>query len=151
MSIPGPQPHRHEQNKQIAAAFLAAIATGDMETIERLLHPQLRWWVQGFGEFDRTRFVASLRATIARSSERSMHIGGITAEGDRVAVEAVGRFQLSATVYSNTYHYLFVICDGLIRTGKEYLDTREAARVFGGGTSTSGHPSLAPAGTSDHP
>jgi uncharacterized protein len=121
-----------EQNKLIARALLGAIAVGDHEAIERLLHPQLRWWVLGFGEFDRASFIASLSATIARSSRRTLTVLGITAEGDRVAVEAVGEFQMATTVYANTYHYLFVLDSGRIRLGKEYLDTREAARVFGG-------------------
>ncbi|MDB6061466.1 MAG: hypothetical protein JWM78_1569 [Verrucomicrobiaceae bacterium] len=123
--------HTHyEQNKQIARAFLAAIANGDHAAIEQLLHPELTWWVLGFGEFDRTSFIASLHATIAMSSERSLQIIGVTAEADRVAVEALGHFQMPTTVYSNTYHYLFIVCDQQIKVGKEYFDTAEAARVF---------------------
>lgn len=119
-----------QQNKQIATDFLTAIAAGDLDTIEQLLHPELTWWVLGFGESDRSQFITSLHATIAMSSERSMCISGITAESDRVAVEASGKFQMPATIYNNSYHYLFIIEDQQIKVGKEYLDTHEAIRVF---------------------
>lgn len=126
------QPHtqQQEKNRQIARDFLAAIAGGDLDTIEQLLHPQLVWWVLGFGESKRSQFINSLSATIAGSSERSISIHGMTVEGDRVAVEASGQFTMPATVYKNHYHYLFIIKDGQIIIGKEYLDTVEATRVF---------------------
>lgn len=119
-----------DENKRIASAFLQAIATGDLAAIEQLLHPDLVWWVLGFGELSRREFTASLAATIASSSERSVTINGLTAEANRVAIEASGSFKMPTTVYQNTYHYLFVIEAGRIILGKEYLDTVEATRVF---------------------
>lgn len=121
---------RCEQNKKVAQEFLTAITHGNIDTIEKLLHPELSWWVLGFGESDRAKFIASLLATIALSSERSIEIVGMTAELDRVAVEAIGEFQMPATIYRNSYHYLFIIEAGQIKIGKEYLDTQEAIRVF---------------------
>lgn len=120
-----------QDNAEIAREFLEAIAAGNVAAIERLLHPQLRWWVLGFGAFDRATFIASLQQTIALSNPRSIDIHGITVEDERVAVEASGQFQMATTVYANSYHYLFVMRDGQIVEGKEYLDTLEAARVFG--------------------
>ena len=118
------------KNKQIAQDFLLAIASGDLNAIEKHLHKKLLWWVLGFGELNRSQFISSLGATIAGSSERSITISGITAEGNRVAVEASGAFSMPATVYQNNYHYLFIIEDDQIILGKEYLDTVEATRVF---------------------
>lgn len=119
-----------EKNKKIAQNFLLAIASGDIERIQSHLHEKLIWWVLGFGELSRSQFISSLGATIAGSSERSITISGITAEANRVAVEAAGVFKMPTTVYQNYYHYLLVIEGDKIIHGKEYLDTVEATRVF---------------------
>jgi uncharacterized protein len=54
----------------------------------------------------------------------SFEILGMTAEGDRVAVEAESRFHtVSGRLYNNQYHFLFVIRNGKIVRFNEYLDT----------------------------
>ena len=58
---------------------------------------------------------------------RSVTITGITAEGDRVAYEAVGEMVFPDRVYRNIYHNLVVIRDGLIVEGREYMDPGPAA------------------------
>ena len=54
-------------------------------------------------------------------------VTGITAGGDRVAVEAEseGHHQNGRT-YHNQYHFLFILRDGKIVQMKEYLDTMRA-------------------------
>jgi ketosteroid isomerase-like protein len=58
-------------------------------------------------------------------------ITGVTAEGDRVAVE-MDADGVSATglQYQNQYHDLLEIRDGKIVAGREYLDTAHAAEVI---------------------
>jgi hypothetical protein len=57
--------------------------------------------------------------------------GEVTAEGDRVAIEAETRGTLpDGRVYTNMYHYLFTFRDGLVWRVKEYLDTQSAAEFF---------------------
>ncbi len=58
-------------------------------------------------------------------------IHGITAEGDRVAleVESFGR-HVSGKTYNNQYHFLMVIRDGHVHEFKEYLDTMHANEVL---------------------
>lgn len=119
------------RNKAIAENLLSAIARGDIADIEELLHPQLIWWVLGYGELGREQFIASLTRTIRSSSHRHIEIAEVTAEQDRVAVIASGRFDMATTRYCNDYHYLFTIRDNKIIYGREYLNTLEAARVFG--------------------
>lgn len=115
----------------VGRAFLDAIVTGDTGTIEALLDREARWWVQGWGEQGRDPFVASLKATIARASVRAMKILSVTCEDDRVAIEALGSFAFAEGEYCNSYVYLLRIRDGRIVDGREYLDTRTAARFFG--------------------
>ena len=51
-------------------------------------------------------------------------IDAMTAEGERVAVEAhsEGR-HVSGATYSNEYHFLFVFRDGKLVLLREYMDT----------------------------
>ena len=55
-------------------------------------------------------------------------VKAMTAEGDRVAIEAesFGR-HVSGRTYNNQYHFLMVIRDGKVRELKEYFDTRMTA------------------------
>ena len=56
---------------------------------------------------------------------------GITAEGDRVAVEATGRGETAdGYVYANRYHFLFELRGGKIASGKEFCDTLAVAAFF---------------------
>ena len=52
-------------------------------------------------------------------------IKGITAEGDRVAVEveSYGKFG-NGKIYQNHYHFLFEVREGKIQAVREYLDTQ---------------------------
>jgi hypothetical protein len=60
-------------------------------------------------------------------------IGAITAEDDRVAVEAESKATLvNGALYHNRYHFLFVVRDGRIHAVKEYLDTLHALSALTG-------------------
>ncbi len=61
----------------------------------------------------------------------SFRIKAMTAEGDRVAIEAesYGRHR-SGKIYNNHYHFLMVIRDGRVAEFKEYLDTMHANEVL---------------------
>ncbi len=117
-------------NKAVASAFLDAITAGDISTCAALLAPDATWWVQGWGEMPGSAFLPSLEQTITRSASRSITIDTITAEDNRVAVQAHGAFVFPEGVYANSYHYLFIISGGRITAGFEYLDTMVAARFF---------------------
>lgn len=123
--------HDLERNRAIATGLLAAIASGDLDRIGALLHPEAEWWVQGHGTLPRDQFLESLAGTIERAATRVLDVHSVTAQDDRVAVEASGRFAFAEGDYCNSYVYLFRIADGLIVHGCEYLDTQVAARFFG--------------------
>ncbi|MEM9621657.1 MAG: hypothetical protein AAF993_08415, partial [Pseudomonadota bacterium] len=57
---------------------------------------------------------------------------GITAEGDRVAVEAVSSGEtLDGKTYNNEYHFLFVCRNGKLTAVREYMDPMHVREVFG--------------------
>lgn len=120
-----------EANKAVARRYMQAVVDGDAETIESLQHPDVTWWILGYGDMSRTDFVASVKSGLLTAERRHVEIITLTAEGDRVAVEAVSEMTFPDRTYRNEYHNLLVIRDGLIVEGREYMDTRLAAAAFG--------------------
>jgi ketosteroid isomerase-like protein len=118
---------------QTGPSFLEAIAAGDLATLDAMLAPTATWWVQGWGELDRNALLQGLANTIRRSNERMLTISRMTVEGDRIAIEAEGRFSFAEGLYCNSYVYIFVIDRlGRIVEGREYLDTAVAAQFYQG-------------------
>ena len=61
-------------------------------------------------------------------------IQAMTAEGDRVAVEATSEGEhVSGQTYSNEYHFLFEFKNGKLLRLKEYMDTEMVTDVLCGG------------------
>jgi ketosteroid isomerase-like protein len=116
---------------EIARAFLHAIEAGDVPALDALLDPAFHWWVAAYGERTRAAFLEGVTRTMRGFEQRQVTVTGITAEGERVAVEAEGRFERPGLIYRNSYHYLFIVRDGRIASGKEYFDTAAAAAAFG--------------------
>jgi ketosteroid isomerase-like protein len=120
-----------EANKAVVRRYMQAVVDGDIGTIQALQHPDVKWWILGFGDMDRATFTASVKGGLIAAQERRVEITGLTAEGDRIAVEAWSEMIFPDKVYRNQYHNLLVIRDGLIVEGREYMDTRAAAAAFG--------------------
>jgi len=60
-------------------------------------------------------------------------VTGVTAEGDRVAIEGTGRGRLrNDRDYDNTYHFLMTVRDGRVESVREYMDSQHVAEVFSG-------------------
>ena len=92
------------------------------------------WWVPGAGDFDRAAFRKLTEAAFEQwdPADFVMDVVGVTAEGDRVAIEAHGRVPLkNGGVYDNTYHFLFVFENGKIKQAKEYNDSKAASETLG--------------------
>lgn len=65
-------------------------------------------------------------------SPSKITVDGITAEGDRVAIEAEGHAELTnGKIYRNRYHYLFIFRDGKVCRAKLYNDTQHAKEIQG--------------------
>ena len=120
-----------EANKAVARRYMQAVIDGDVATLEALQHPEVSWWILGYGAMSRADFIASVTEGLLSASKRHVEIIGLTAEGDRVAVEAISEMVFPDRVYRNEYHNLLVIRDGQIVSGREYMDTRLAAAAFG--------------------
>lgn len=68
-----------------------------------------------------------------------MRLIAMTAEGDRVAVEADSYGEMiNGKVYENSYHFLFVLKEGKILEVREYCCSYTAQDVFGEYLSESG-------------
>ncbi len=128
-----------EQNKKIALRFLQFVSEGDINSALELMAENLEYWValktepvekpetKTKGQFKKllqitqTAFPGGLAITST----------GMTAEGDRVAVEgeSYGR-TTSGKLYNNFYHFLFEIREGKIHAMHEYLDTSHTKEVL---------------------
>jgi ketosteroid isomerase-like protein len=129
-----------EDNKRTAIALLKASAIHDGAKFESLLHPDATYWTIGRpeqcrfgGEKTRAAICAYMATpTIFLNGGVEVTFGEITAEGDRVAIEAETKGTLpDGRVYSNLYHYLMTFRDGKVLRVKEYLDTQAANEFFG--------------------
>lgn len=119
-----------EANKRVASAFLQAIEDGDEAGLDALLAPSFTWWVAHWGDRSRAQFFEAVTRTMRGFNQRRLLVTAATAEGERVAVQAEGHFERPGLVYRNSYHYLFIVRDGLIASGREYFDTIAAAAAF---------------------
>lgn len=127
-----------EENKKLALALLQASAVHDGKRFDELLHPEATYWVIGKphlfaygGEQSREQIVAYMSSPSIFPGGVETTFGDITAEDDRVAVEAQVKGTLpDGRVYTNVYHYLMKVRDGKIIRVKEYLDTQAAAEFF---------------------
>ena len=127
-----------EQNKEMAKALLEASAVHDGARFASLLHDDATYWTLGkphlfayCGEKAKADIVAYMSTPSIFVGGVTVTFGDITAEGDRVAIEAETRGTLpDGRVYTNMYHYLFTFRDGKILRVKEYLDTQSAAEFF---------------------
>jgi len=119
-----------EQNRAIALKVVASLGGGKPDA--SLFAEDAEWWVPGTGTLPNAQFLAFAEAfTVNLVNRRSdLTVTGVTAEGDRVAIEAVSNGQLTnGKAYRNTYHYLFVFKDGKVRTAKLYNDTQHVKDV----------------------
>jgi ketosteroid isomerase-like protein len=129
----------------VVVDFLGHFAGARYPEAFALLGEDVTWWMPGHpGEFagagtiNRQQLERRMRGTLARlpNGLRIRPIA-LTAEGDRVAVEAEGEGTTSSgRHYANQYHFLFEVRGGLIRSVREYLDTLHAHLSFGAPAAT---------------
>jgi len=126
-----------EQNKAIAGELIKAISSGEAEGIRKYVAPDATWWVMGFPR-DRTmtrdQMIRGARAIIDKvlPGGFNMTVLGMTAEGDRVAVEAEGRnHTVEGKLYNNFYHFLFEFRGGQVIRAMEYTNPKHALEVLG--------------------
>lgn len=121
--------------KQLALTFLDHCFKGNMDEAIAMLAPDATWWVLGnpdkvkvSGTRDMTQIVRFLK-NVRRGFPEGLQaeILGVTAEGERVAVEASSTARMSnGQPYSNRYHFLVKVRDRRVTEMREYLDTQIA-------------------------
>jgi uncharacterized protein len=126
-----------EQNKVIATELVKALSTGNAAAMERIIAEDCQWWVLGFPRdryLTRRQMLRGVRSIIdtVLPDGFNMTIRGMTAEGDRVAVEVESHSHtVAGKLYNNFYHFLFVFRDGAVIRGMEYTNPQHAIEVLG--------------------
>jgi ketosteroid isomerase-like protein len=121
-----------EENKEVVRRYCDALSAGDIAGCMNLTTDDYTCWVPGpkdkipvCGHHKRSDVAAMYAAWPTMFPHGfKVTIKGMTAEGDRVAVEAESFGKTSAgKLYQQTYHYLFIVRNGKIAVQHEYLDT----------------------------
>ena len=127
------------ENKALARRFVDAISRGDIDAIQRSFADDGTVWTLGTmpisGTFTKDQVAMASRRVLDLFPEGlEITIKGITAEDDRVAIEAEshGRHK-SGRTYANVYHFLMRVHGGKIVEWREYMDTMHANDVLCGG------------------
>jgi ketosteroid isomerase-like protein len=126
-----------EQNKAVAADLIEAISAGNTDAIRNLVDEDCKWWVMGFPRdrpLTREQMIRGASSIIARvlPAGFNMKIHNVTAEDDRVAVEAEGHaYTVDKKLYNNFYHFLLVFRDGKVVRAMEYTNPQHAIEVLG--------------------
>ena len=122
-----------ESHKQIAQEFFMLLGRGEIEPALALTTDDMTYWIAGkpgAAPTSGTKVKKQMRRLFenmmgALESGLPMTVKGVTAEGDRVALEleSLGRLKNGRT-YNNEYHILLRFRDGKICAVREYLDTQ---------------------------
>jgi uncharacterized protein len=117
-------------NREAALRMLSVMETGKID--ENLVTEDFSWWIAGQGAVSHDAFKKmSEYLGVMLAGQFSIKVHGVTAEGDRVAVEAESLAPLkNGRTYNNFYHYLFLFRSGKIYLIKEYNDTLHTAQTF---------------------
>lgn len=126
-------------NKRQVEAFFDALNRGDVAALLDLYAEDGRCVTMGrtliSGTFSKAQITAAAGAIFeAFPAGIRFHIRTMTAEDDRVAVEAESEGgHASGQHYTNEYHFLFRFRDGKVVEFKEYMDTERVTAILCGG------------------
>lgn len=120
-----------ETNKKIIERFMDALGSEDMKTLDEFMSDDLRWIIPQSPELSpiagfhtKEKFFKLYEDHHGDFPEgKRFTITGITAEGNRVAVEAESKGESLYGPFHNRYHFLFELDGGKIVTVKEYADS----------------------------
>src|ERR1700720_1955951 len=136
-----PEPHggidmSTEESKKIVLGFFENLNAGNASAALDALSDSATWWIQGnfplSGTRNKAQFIELLgQLGAAIDGALALRVKGVTAEGDRVAVEAESFAKMkSGKTYQNRYHFLCEVRGGKIQAVREYLDTMHANEVL---------------------
>lgn len=124
------------RNKQLAIEFMAAISRGDGHAVRDFYTPDGKVVSLGSlpfsGTYTRDELVpvmAGIFQVFPQGLE--LRILDMTAEGNRVAIEAESYGKtVTGAIYNNHYHFLLIAENGKVKLFKEYMDTKHAYDVL---------------------
>ena len=126
-----------EANKQLVLKFWEAFSESRFDDALEMVADDGTWWVAGSGavagDYTKEEFGDLIRG-IGENAPNGIRVTGsvLTAEGDRVAMEAESYGELAdGKVYNNLYHILHTIRDGKLVNVKEYMGTQHVRDTFG--------------------
>jgi ketosteroid isomerase-like protein len=134
-----PQDTLEHKNKKRVEAFFKAMSNSDSAAIVAAYADDGYVQTMGHtlisGKFTKAQISAAAGAIFETFPQGiRFTIKAMTAEGERVAVEAESDgMHISGKRYQNEYHFLFVFRNGELVTLKEYMDTERVTDVLCGG------------------
>ena len=128
-----------QRNKQLVQAFFTALNQADAAAILDAYAEDGRCVTMGntlisgsYGKEQIAQYAAGVLQVFPQGIRFT--IQAMTAEGERVAVEAASEgMHVSGKLYSNQYHFLFRFRDGKVVEFKEYMDTERVTDILCGG------------------
>jgi ketosteroid isomerase-like protein len=123
---------RLDELREKACSVLMALAANEFAKADAMFHPDAVWWIIGQGELSHARVRELAEKTEGPLSVHGLRIIGTVAEGNKVAVEAVGEMAFpDGRAYTNTYHHVIEFRGDRISKMREYFDTHYVRQVFG--------------------
>ena len=128
-----------ERNKDIARRFFEAMSNCNVPAIIDAYDDDVKIYTMGntliSGVVNKTQareFAGQVLGAFPQGIRFEVH--NLTAEGDRVAIEAESfATHVSGKYYNNKYHFFMRLKNGLITEFKEYMDTEMVTEVLCGG------------------
>ena len=126
-----------EDNKALVSKFWQVFSEMRYDEMFDMLTDDAVWWVSGTTSLSGSHPKEVFRQMISGMGPLApkgvqMNVLQVTAEDDRVAVEAVSHGELSnGKLYQNKYHLLLTVRDGKVSSVKEYMDTEHVTEVLG--------------------
>jgi uncharacterized protein len=126
---------KSRESRAIVLKFFQTFHEAGAASCMSLVADHAQWWVQGpapaGGMFNKATIEQSFARIPDTMTELVFELPGITVDGERVAVEAVGIGKLrDGRLWRNTYHFLFIVNNNEIVEVKEYMDTAYVASMF---------------------
>ena len=125
-----------EDNKELVTHFWQAFSEGKYEEVLGFLTEDATWWVAGTtalsGTYSKPEF-AKLLGQVTPMAPKGLRVTPklLTAEGDRVSVEAESYAEFTnGRTYQNIYHFMMVIRADKVCAVREYLDTEHVTVTF---------------------
>jgi ketosteroid isomerase-like protein len=118
-----------QENKELALSWFEAMYSRE-DRWRSMIHDDFRYWAIGRWQ-DVDGFIDEVERHA--SGPYTLKIGDVTAEDDRVVIEAEPSYDLpNGRNYTNFYVFSVRIRDGKILRYRAHLDTLHAYRIFDG-------------------